>query len=620
MVLTLLLAPSGGPVKMGSSYQVKTPGLVGTRLPSGSTVPWPMGFTQRFRHRLAARVASSYDGGGNVPETVEMLYMRYGMKIAVFLMLALTLGAGALAGEFEVPIHGGATPWTTLEAGAEPGDFTFAIVPDRTGGNRPGPFRETMKRLNALGPDFVVSVGDLIQGYSEDPAVLRTEWEELDGIVTGLRMPFFYTPGNHDISNDAMEGFWKARYGRAYYHFKRGNALFLVMNTQDPPGGGPRFSEEQIAYFKQVIEENQDVRWTFILFHQPTWVDGENPLAAIETALEGRPYTVFAGHYHGYSYTERKGRNYIVCATAGGGSNLAGPLRGSFDHVVWVRVDRDGPHITNVLLNGLYGPDVVGEETERLRDTLAKATGILSIPPVIVGPEGLKAETVSFEVENRQILPAILTGSFSENPEVAVSPAKLEIPLAVDGRRRIELKVTPRNGVADRLPAPLVFDGTAVYHLPDGQEVRVPCRAPIAFVRAYEDRRWDFDDGLGGWGKPVQAKLSVKDGILQVQATGIDPYMTCSFEDDGSAGPTGSIVLRLRLRGSSDGPLQVFWMTRENPAASEQRSSGCLIEHDGAWHEYEVTFTAKAPITSIRIDSGSAPGLIEYDYIELAQR
>jgi len=285
----------------------------------------------------------------------------------------LTAGANASAAAFDISIEGNAAPYTTLAPGQDAGDFTFAIIPDRTGGNRPGPFREAVKRVNGLGPDFVVSVGDLIEGYSVDPAVVQNMWEELDGIVGQLRMPFFYVPGNHDISNDYMKGVWEQRYGPSYYHFLHKDVLFLVMNTEDPPSGRPSFSEEQVAYFTKVLSENPNVRWTFVFLHQPTWTQGPNPLAAIEEALDGRPSNVFAGHYHTYSYMERNGREYIVCATAGGASTLSGPLQGGFDHVVWVRMDKNGPDITNVLLNGLYGADVISEETERVRPALKKA-------------------------------------------------------------------------------------------------------------------------------------------------------------------------------------------------------------------------------------------------------
>ena len=47
--------------------------------------------------------------------------------------------------------------------------FQFVIVSDRTGGHRSGVFEDAMEQVNRLRPSFVLSVGDLIEGYSEDP-------------------------------------------------------------------------------------------------------------------------------------------------------------------------------------------------------------------------------------------------------------------------------------------------------------------------------------------------------------------------------------------------------------------------------------------------------------------
>ncbi len=110
-------------------------------------------------------------------------------------------------------------PWTHLDLVNDPENFQFAIVTDRTGGHRAGVFPDAMGKLNLLQPEFVLSVGDLIEGYSGDRSVLDTEWDEFIGFVEELDMPFFYLPGNHDISNPVMAEVWEERFGRSYYHF-----------------------------------------------------------------------------------------------------------------------------------------------------------------------------------------------------------------------------------------------------------------------------------------------------------------------------------------------------------------------------------------------------------------
>ena len=71
------------------------------------------------------------------------------------------------------------------------GDVRFAVVSDRTGGHRPGIFTRAVRMINMLQPEFVMSVGDLIEGYSTDPGQWALEWSEFESNVDALQMPFF---------------------------------------------------------------------------------------------------------------------------------------------------------------------------------------------------------------------------------------------------------------------------------------------------------------------------------------------------------------------------------------------------------------------------------------------
>ncbi|MDA9669647.1 metallophosphoesterase [Flavobacteriaceae bacterium] len=61
-------------------------------------------------------------------------------------------------------------------------------------------------------PAFVVSVGDLINGYTEDLNKIVNEWNEFNSFVKKFEMPFFYIAGNHDYTNEAMENEWFKRF------------------------------------------------------------------------------------------------------------------------------------------------------------------------------------------------------------------------------------------------------------------------------------------------------------------------------------------------------------------------------------------------------------------------
>ncbi len=272
----------------------------------------------------------------------------------------------------QVPDLQGATPWTDLELEDGADDFHFVIVSDRTGGVRPGVFAGAMPKVNLLAPAFVVSVGDLIEGYTENQAQLNREWNEFESFVGELEAPFFYTPGNHDMNSAIMAEEWQRRFGPSYYHFLYKGVLFVVVNSElfgmvgrpDTPLPGPWKQADQMAFIESVLAQHPEPRWTIVLLHQPLWTYSSvnEDWLEVEALLGERDYTVFAGHFHQYSRVTRNDRNFITLATTGGISGLRGTVFGEFDHVAWVTMRDDGPRIANVLLDGIYDEDVSNPE------------------------------------------------------------------------------------------------------------------------------------------------------------------------------------------------------------------------------------------------------------------
>ncbi len=284
-------------------------------------------------------------------------------------------------------IASGPTPLTSdiFELAEE--DFTFAIISDLNGGEREGVYSAAVSQLNRLDPTFVVSVGDLIDGGTEDSLQLATEWDSFDQRTSKLNMPFFYLGGNHDLTNPAMRKFWKQRFGPRFYHFVYEDVLFLMMDSEDfeeqrmmdiynarakalkviageiegvyeeteyykmserKTGG---MSNDQFNYFKDVLEKYPEVKWTFVLMHKPLWKrDDEKGLGKLEKLLADRPYTVINGHEHSFSYQQRNSRDYIILGTTGGGQRENDSL--AFDHVSLVRMKKE-PVITHLKMEGI---------------------------------------------------------------------------------------------------------------------------------------------------------------------------------------------------------------------------------------------------------------------------
>ena len=319
-----------------------------------------------------------------------------GWTIVLALVAAVTSGPVFAADfSYDKKVLPGPTPWMSERIKTSSSAFQFVIIGDRTGGaNKEGTFKLAIKQLELLQPQFIVNVGDLIEGYSDKKEELNAEWDTIDKDIKSLKLPFFRTPGNHDIANKAAQQVWRERYGATYYHFVYQNTLFMVLDSEDPPREAPPgmkekldtynrlqtedpakakamlaefmsdesvvaglaqpvvFSEKQMAYVKKTLAEHRDVRWTFLFLHEPAWEKKTGNFHEIQELLKGRKHTFFAGHLHYYDYDNINGVEHITMGPAGASFHHEGP--GNVDHLMWVTMTDGGPQMANVALKGIF--------------------------------------------------------------------------------------------------------------------------------------------------------------------------------------------------------------------------------------------------------------------------
>jgi hypothetical protein len=280
------------------------------------------------------------------------------------------------------------TPWS-YEPKNKPGDqFSFAMIGDLNSGERAGVVEVAVEQINLLRPDFILSIGDLVEGGTEDTVELKKEYDHFDERMSKAKTPIFHLGGNHDLTNPVMRQYWEKRYGKRYYHFVFKNVLFLVLDTEDypeermwkiykarkrslelldsgklemaqltecfrmPERATGEISDAQSSYFEKVIADHPTVRWTFVLMHKPVWQrTGKGRLERIEGALGSRKFTVLNGHQHKYSYTERNQHDYIMMATTGGGQDAKSDR--AFDHIMFATIAEGEPAIANLRLDGI---------------------------------------------------------------------------------------------------------------------------------------------------------------------------------------------------------------------------------------------------------------------------
>ncbi len=395
-------------------------------------------------------------------------------------------------------------PWSSLNLNNDPKKFHFVVVTDRTGGHRPGIFEKGVSKINLMQPEFVLSVGDLIEGYTTDRKELDAQWTEFNGFIGQLEMPFFYVAGNHDYTNQVMAGLWQQQFGADYYYFVYKNILFLCLNSEDGATAlkNPDFSDKQTAFVEKVLAGHPNVDWTMAFMHQPLWL---TPTAKnwskVEKLLSDRKHTVFTGHLHQYALHNRNNSDYFVLATTGGGSSLRGKRYGEFDHVVWVTMTPTGPYYANVLLDG------VEDKSIQTAENLARVERFNANPPVRFEPvfySGKLPGTLSYKV--------VLNNTTNEDHEytVALTPGKGLVPGQTSLSKKVpagarEEMMVPVTAAAKGPWSPIVANVT-VQSAKYEWKTKVNLQPNLKYSIGKTAQQVTVDGNLAEWGKLRFAK------------------------------------------------------------------------------------------------------------------
>ncbi len=250
----------------------------------------------------------------------------------------------------------------------------FAVLGDRTGSHVPGAYEQIVTEVERLKPDFVVTVGDMIQGYEDDPARLEPQWEEYKSIVSDLSMPIYFTPGNHDISNDGAEEPYRRHIGEPYHSFDVGSLHFVVLDTSRW-SSSTSLPSVQLDWLARDLEKNRDAGRTFVLFHKPFWygtVSDGKPGILHKRFSEFGVDAVFTGHLHEYFSAEYDGILYTSVGRSGAGSH-PGLLDIGYNFV-WVTVDEKGVSISPVKTGAVLPWDEVTVSKRKLIEEISRSS------------------------------------------------------------------------------------------------------------------------------------------------------------------------------------------------------------------------------------------------------
>ena len=226
--------------------------------------------------------------------------------------------------------------------------FQFAVVGDRTGETVPGVWERVWQQIGQEKPDFVVTVGDTIQGGQD--ATAQAEWKVLRPTWSRLHLPVYFTPGNHDIWSATSRRVYEQQSGRpSFYSFNYQNAHFTILDNSE----SVQLSAGQLRFLEADLQANQARTPKFVFFHQPFWLIPLMLRSDLSFHQLMRKYGVnfvLSGHVHQYRTLQRDGVVYLLAGSSGGHLRGHDPARdfaqGWFFMHLLMKVDGTQVHAT----------------------------------------------------------------------------------------------------------------------------------------------------------------------------------------------------------------------------------------------------------------------------------
>ncbi|MDK2971286.1 MAG: hypothetical protein PWP23_1041 [Candidatus Sumerlaeota bacterium] len=338
--------------------------------------------------------------------------------------------------------------------------------------NNPEVFERMVHETNLLRPDFVVQVGDLIQGYSHSREQLRGEWERYAFQTEPLSVPFFPVPGNHDVYTGEAHEVYGEVWGpdRYIYSFDTGPVHTIVLDTYWPGEADTIAAWQRDWLARDLAEyaarnggegsEELAQRSIFVYLHSPLFKQGADKEGGkawkeIHELLKRYPVRmVIAGHTHEYVWNVVDGITYLIINSSGHmGTHVE--RGGVFHQLLHVSVvNGNDVRVAVVKAGSILPVDTVSQAERSSVPRLRIPQKSIRLP--IVETSGSVEQTVTVNIDNPLEKPRVyhLEWQVPRTSPAHLEPKELWIDLEAKASREVSFELQMPAGIApEELPS-----------------------------------------------------------------------------------------------------------------------------------------------------------------------
>ena len=235
-----------------------------------------------------------------------------------------------------------------------------------------------------------------------------------------------------------------------------------------------------------------------------------------------------------------------------------------------------------------------------------------SIVPLLRGKKEIDREAIFCHFPTYVIATKSLPGTYVRKGDWKLIRLYGEGPNRSNSFELYNLKddISETKNLADKMPGKVKeLDALISQHL---KEIKAPLPIPNP---NYNEKSFNLitDKPIQGWVPGGTCNIFEKNGLLIAESFGGDP----SFSNNEITGCSGDVILKIKMKSSSEGNGLIFWKSDKVHVFQAGYSVDFEINHDGKWHEYSVKLPVKHKLKGLRIDPCTKPGKVEFEWIEI---